>query len=218
MYIAKNRFNFAVSNNKKHKRINTKAMKKNVNNNGIKVDNKQLNNVAKGVAKNITILGRDAKKERKGLKQTIRFLLTSESEAGKELREFFKLNPKSNKESCKKACKFIENNYLNAIAVYKFECTANCESDEVEKVFIKLIPASKNGKEKTDYIDVITDIVKVEKVNKPKRMELGRQMKHLWEITTESDKIKFALALKNTFAKKLETLQVKTKIVGEVIM
>ena len=48
-------------------------MAKKANQNGIKVNAAKLNTVAKGVAKEITTAGRDAKKERKTLKQLFAF-------------------------------------------------------------------------------------------------------------------------------------------------
>lgn len=187
--------------------------------NVIKVDNAALTATAKGVGKEIAGMIRDLKNERKTLKSTLRNLIESESDAGAEVRDFFGLTKKVNKHAINKAIAYISKRYRYAIKLYYKE-------DDIEEVnieFAQLLPATKGGREKTDYLDVIKDILQVECVNRPKRMELGAQIRKLWnsegarKLETPADKIRYALALKNTFAKKLAMYQVTTQIVGEIV-
>lgn len=189
-------------------------------NNQMKVDNKALNAVAKGVAKELQAQKRDAKNERKNLTQTINFLCAAETESGANFRNFFDLAKNANKAARKDAARYISSKFTYALRVVKYECTANCEADEVEETFVKFVPCTKNGKEITDFLDVVCNIVKSELVNRPKLQEIGRQIKTLWESEgskKETDKVRYAMAIKNTFAKKIESYRVKTAILGTIV-
>lgn len=196
--------------------METKKTKKE---NVIKVDNAALGATAKGVGREIAGMIRDLKNERKTLKVTLRNLIASESDAGGEVRDFFGLTTKSNKHAINNAIAYISKRYRYAIKLYYKEDNV----EEVNVEFAQLLPATKSGKEKTDYLDVIKDILQVEKVNRPKRVELGSQIRELWKsegarkLENQADKVRYAIALKNTFAKKLAMYQVSTQIVGEIV-
>lgn len=193
-------------------------MKKSVNNE-IKVNVKDMNAVTTGVAKKIQAEKKEAKNERKNITQTINYLCSAETEAGIMFRDFFGLVRTSNKEARKKAAKYISMHYARALAVYTEEWVELENRTVSRKIFRKYVPCTRTGKEITDYLDVITEIVKIERVNRPKRMELGRQMKKLWQsegAKNEPDKVRYATALKNTFKKHLDKLNVQTVVLGEI--
>lgn len=116
---------------------------------------------------------KEVKKERKSLRATIAFLATAETPAAEKFRSFLGMKKGANKQARESARIWVESHYLYAAT--EITTTSNADGTEITSVTKRLIPASANGKVRTDFLDVITDMVKAYEVNTSRRNYIAKQ-------------------------------------------
>ena len=145
----------------------------------IKLNKKAVKSSATAITKELNNAKRELVKDRKGLKATIAYLCETDNEHANEFKKFFGISGKTNKAKRNEICAFIQSHYTHAkrVVISTFEyIDGNCILTDQ---FSQLIPTSTTGREMTDFLQVVTNIVKSAKQIQVKRSEVARQA---WEL------------------------------------
>lgn len=108
---------------------------------------------------------------RASLAETIRYFCDADCPELAEIREFLGLDKSKNQKARKSAMAYVTDNLPYYIEVI---CTREGgECDEIEVTGTIKVPATKNGKERKDYLQVILDLHKSRMANLAQRRKLA---------------------------------------------
>lgn len=134
-------------------------MKTNKTNKTAKQVSKNINAAAAAARKEVRTAGKALRDERKSLAGTIRLLCTAETEDAKIFRETLGLKKSANSTDRRAAADKIRKMYEYCILTYYMEEQVHTTYTHTLCTGVDQLPASKSGREKTDYLSVCIDAV-----------------------------------------------------------
>lgn len=134
-------------------------MKTNKINKTAKQASKSINAAATAARKEVRNAGKALRDERKSLAGTIRLLCTAETEDAKIFREVLGLKKSANSTERRAAAEKIRKMYEYCILTYYMEEQVHPTYTHTLCTGVDHAPASKSGREKTDYLSVCIDAV-----------------------------------------------------------
>lgn len=134
-------------------------MKTTQNNKNAKKVSKNINAAATAARKEVRNAGKALRDERKSLAGTIRLLCTAETEDAKIFREVLGLKKSANSSDRRAAADKIRKMYEYCILTYYMEEQVHPTHTHTLCTGVDQLPASKSGREKTDYLTVCIDAV-----------------------------------------------------------
>lgn len=129
------------------------------NNRTAKQASKSINAAAAAARKEVRNAGKALRDERKSLAGTIRLLCTADTEDAKIFREVLGLKKSANSTERRAAADKIRKMYEYCILTYYMEEQVHPTHTHTLCTGVDHAPASKSGREKTDYLSVCIDAV-----------------------------------------------------------
>lgn len=148
------------------------------NNKTAKQTSKSINAAAAAARKEVRAAGKALRDERKSLAGTIRLLCTAETEDAKIFREVLGLKKSANSTERRAAADKIRKMYEYCILTYYMEEQVHPTYTHSLCTGVDQLPATKSGREKTDYLSVCIDAVALIRARQAAVREAKQQAKN----------------------------------------